>query len=224
MKTQKMLSGLFLFVIMATFPYVLKAQETTEKKSMIYPTLGVGLGFFYPSDVNKYVETVIASGYDYTVNTQIYMYVEVKGGLTFRIKKADFTAALEYDIAPKYIAVTNGSSFSYTYSRVAPEITANYYLPNKSGKNAFLIGGGISYSFIKFKEFTGSAPGFKIQAGYSMQFSKINIQPYFAFRYVQAVDNNISAGYKENQTSFDLSYTGGQIGIILSFHSRMLYR
>jgi hypothetical protein len=222
MKTQKMLSGLLFFVIMATFPYASNAQESSPKNQMIYPTIGVGIGFFYPEDVNNYIKDFITAGYT-TVNTELYMYLEVKGGLTFRLKNVDFTAALEYDIAPKYVVVDVGGNISYSYSRVAPEISANYFIPNKSGKNAFFIGGGISYSFMKFKEFSASNPGFKIQTGYSLQFNKINIQPYIAFRYVKATDNGIT-DIDTLPGSFDLSYTGGQIGILISFHPRMLYR
>jgi hypothetical protein len=168
------------------------------------------------------VQQVITSGYT-TVNADIYMYLEVKAGLTFRLKSVDFTAALEYDIAPKYVIVDVGDNISYSFSRIAPEISVNYFIPNKSGKNAFFIGGGISYSVMNFKGFSGSNPGFKIQAGYSMQFSKINIQPYFAFRYTEATDSN-SVEYIEGKNDFGLSYTGGQIGILISFHPRMLYR
>jgi hypothetical protein len=222
MKTNKMLSGLLFFIITATFPYASEAQESSPKNQMVYPTIGVGIGFFYPEDVNNYIKDVVTAGYS-TVNTELYMYLEVKGGLTFRLKNVDFTAALEYDIAPKFVVVDAGDNISYSYTRLAPEISANYFIPNKSGKNAFFIGGGISYSFMKFKDFSASNPGFKIQTGYSMQFSKINIQPYFAFRYVKASDSSIIE-YQEGKNSFDLSYTGGQIGVLISFHPRMLYK
>lgn len=91
--------------------------------------------------------------------------------------------------------------------------------------NAFFLGAGVNYSFMKFKEYSASAPGFKVQAGYSLQFNKINIQPYGSFRYVKATDpSDYAIGGVVYNSGFDLNYTAGQIGVIISFHERMLYK
>ncbi len=202
-----------------------KSQEASSKSVAVYPTIGFGIGFFYPQDVNQFIKDEIISGYGASYNTDLYMYLELKGGVTVRLKKVDFSALLEYDIAPKIVMVTNGESFSFGYSRVSPEISANYYIPNQSGKNAFFIGGGVNYSFMSFKGFNASSPGFKLQAGYSMQFGKFNMQPYVAFRYSRATDTSDAVwGDADQNTEFTLDYIGGQIGIILSFHPRMLYK
>jgi hypothetical protein len=211
--------GLFAALILTCLN--LKSQDSTAKSLTVYPTFGLGIGFFYPEDVNQYIEDEIVAGYGSSYNTNMYMYLEVKGGVTFRLKQVDFSALLEYDIAPKFVMVSDGDNFSYTFSRISPEISANYYIPSRSGKNAFFIGGGVNYSFMTFKEFSASNPGFKIQLGYSMQMGKFNLQPYGAFRYVKATDSSSSDPVWDN---FELSYTGGQIGVLLSFHPPVKYK
>jgi hypothetical protein len=198
----------------------LTAQETVEKKTVVYPSFGLGIGFFYPKDVNDYIQNEFDQlGYTEQVNTSMYMFMEVHGGITFRMKRVDITGSLEYDFAPKLVVVTGGgSNITYVYSRISPLVTANYYIPVKSGKHAFFIGGGVNYSFMKFKNFSASNPGLKLQAGFSMQLGKFNMQPYAAFNMVKATDSS-----HPEWGDFELSYTGGQIGIILSFHKRMLF-
>jgi hypothetical protein len=148
-------------------------------------------------------------------NTTLYMYYEIKGGITVRMKNLDISAVAEYDMAPKLVTVTNGDNVSYSFNRFSPEISANYYIPNKSGKNAFFLGGGVNYNFLKFKIYKAESPGCKIQIGYSLQFNRFNLQPYVAFRYVDATDKNYN---------FNLNYTGGQIGVILSSHRLIKYK
>jgi hypothetical protein len=215
----KKLSILALILVLILPGLTLKSQETSAKSFAVYPTLGFGIGFFYPKDVNDYIKEEIVASYSSAVNTDLYMYLEIKGGVTFRLKSVDFSMLLEYDIAPKFVVVTGGDDFAYSFTRFSPEISANYYIPNKSGKHAFFIGGGVNYSFMRFKEFSASSPGFKLQMGYSLQFGKLNLQPNVAFRYVKATDSS-----DDIWGDFDLDYTGGQIGVILSFHPRMNYK
>ncbi len=204
---------LFSFALLLVGALSATAQESGSKTSALYPSFGIGIGFFYPSDVNDYIDADL-SGYN-TVNEDLYMYLEVKGGLTYRLKKVDFSGMLEFDVGPKF--TTGDETFTYFFTRIAPEISANYYISTGSGKNAFFIGGAVSYAFMKFEDFSASAPGFKAQVGYSMQFGKFNLQPYVAFRYNKAADD-LEFG------SFDLDYTGGQIGLIFSFHQGILYK
>jgi hypothetical protein len=200
---------------------ILQSQESSTRSTAVYPTFGFGIGFFYPSDVNDYIQYEIDDlGYTDQYNTSLYMYLEIKGGLTFRMKKMDISGSLEYCIAPKWVVVTGGgSNLTYSYTRLSPVITANYYIPLKSGRHAFFLGGGVHYNIMKFKKFSASSPGFKLQAGFSLQMGKFNLQPYVAFNYVKATDSS-----DQVWGDFDMDYTGGQIGIMLSFHPRINYK
>ncbi len=228
---RKISQVLVVLTLLCVFSFPVQGQESTTSTSTasgglsVYPTFGFGIGFFYPSDVNDYIEQNIVASYT-SVNAEIYMYLEVKGGITFRLKNVDFNALLEYDMAPKYVAVSGaGEDFTYSFNRLSPEISTNYYISSKSGRNAFFVGAGINYSFMKFEEFNAAAPGFKIQLGYSMQFGKFNLQPYGAFRYSKATDSSdVTWGTLNENSEISLDYIGGQIGVIFSFHPRKSYK
>lgn len=224
MNSGKKLCSILLGIFLASRVLTLQAQDATPP-FMVYPSITVGIGFFYPGHVNEYIEDEIIAGYSDAVNTELYAFFEVRGGLTFRMKRFDFGAMLEYDIAPKFVMVTGGDNFTYSYSRIAPELSANIYFPGNSGKNAFFVGAGINYSFMKFEEYNASSPGVAVRAGYSMQFKSINIQPYGLFRLVKGSD---PSGYDYQGTivhsEFEMNYTSFQIGANISFHKRMLYK
>jgi len=189
----------------------------------VYPSFGLGVGFFSPRDVNNYIkESIDAVGYSSQMGTSsMFMYFDLQGAVTFRIKQADFSAILDYAIAPKWVVVTNGDDMSFYFSRISPGLTANYYIPLKSGRHAFFVGGGIQYHYMKFESIHASSPGFRLQAGVSLQFGKFNLQPNAAFIYGQSKTASVSAF---SNSDFVMNYTGMQIGVILSSHPRINYK
>lgn len=204
---------LIVFVLMPGM--AVQSQETTNKTNAVYPTFGVGFGFFYPGDVNDYIEYSLPSSYIIEYGTpEIFMLIDLHAGVTFRMKRFDVSAMLEYDIAPKFIMVEGGDDITFVFSRVAPGITANYYVPVGTGRHAFFLGGNVNYSFMIFEDFRASSPGFKIQLGFSMQFGKFNLQPFGAFNYASGTDSDNSSWGKD----FKLNFTNGQVGVYLSFH------
>ena len=211
--------GLVLPALLALSGSQLCAQENDGRTGIVYPAFGIGIGFFYPGDVNDYIEASLPAGYvmEYGFNDLI-MNITLQGGVTFRMKQFDISGLFEYALAPKYIMVTNGDDYPFFFHRFSPGIAANYYVPVGTGRHAFMVGGGINYSFMKFEQFTGSSPGFRIQAGFSLQFGHFNLQPYGAFSYAKATDNETDWG------DFTLNYTGGQIGVNLSFHPSVNYK
>jgi hypothetical protein len=196
-------------------------MDDERRQSGLYPIFGIGIGGFYPQDVNDYIQNEIdAKGYYDTYNTELYMFIELKGGLTYRLKRFDFSGIVEWDLAPKVIMVSGGNgNLNYNFTRVAPTISTNYYFPLGSGKHALFIGGAIHYNILKFKNYSAAAPGYKIQFGSSMQFGRFNLQPYLAYNYATASDNDPIMG-----NDFELNYTGGQIGVICSFHDLIYFK
>lgn len=198
---------------------LLQSQESSPDHA-VYPTFGFGIGFFYPRDVNDYIESSLPSGYvtEYGF-TELIMYLDLHAGVTFRMKQFDISGMVEYDIAPKLVMITNGDDLSFMYNRFAPGISANYYIPVASGRHAFFIGGGVNYSFMKLEDFKASSPGLRLQAGFSLQLNKFNLQPFGAFNYAGATDSS-----DPEWEDFRMNYTSGQIGVNLSFHQRMNYK
>jgi hypothetical protein len=195
----------------------LLAQGTGSEKMQIYPSFGVAAGFFNPGDVNDYIAASMAiAGVTKQYGTSdIFANYEIHGGVTFRLKRMDFSGELAFAFAPKWILVENGNNMNFYFNRISPGISANYYIPMKSEKMDFFLGGGVQYHFMKFEDFEGNNPGFCLRAGVSMQFGRFNLQPNVSFLYAKSEDTYMG-DYTEN--TFVMNYTSGLIGIIMSFH------
>lgn len=190
-------------------------QNEAGSSHAVYPVFGVGFGFFGPGDVNDYIEEDLGSYAIEYGTKKIFAYYELHAGLTFRTSKIDFTALFEFAMAPKLILVTGSDdNISYFFNRLSPGTIFNYYIPVGSGRNNMFIGGGVHYHFMRVEDFKSGNVGFRIQAGVDLTFGRFNLQPYGAFQYAKAQDKNSSMYYE----SFELNYTGGQIGVFLSFH------
>jgi len=72
---------------------------------------------------------------------------------------------------------------------------------------------------MKFEEFSASSPGFRLQAGFSLQFGTFNLQPFGAFNYASATDTD-----NQDWEDFNLNYTNGQIGVNFSFHPKINFK
>lgn len=212
MKPQvKNLKSIVVVILLVITTASLNAQETN--KSALYPGFGIGFGFFYPGDINDYLAETYVS-YE-TINMDMYMYYPLQAFLTYKIKRFDVTGIVEYATGPKY-EVTY--SDWYFFNRFSPGVVGNIFFPVGSGKHAFYAGLGAQYHIMTFEEFSASNIGFRLQGGFSLQFGKINLQPHFALNIVSA-DDDSSVNNK-----FNLNYTGGQIGVNVSFHKPVAYR
>jgi hypothetical protein len=67
---------------------------------------------------------------------------------------------------------------------------------------------------MKFDEYKGNKIGFRAQMGFDLQFGNFNLQPILAFN----IANAVAEWGGMPATGFDLNYTGGQIGVNMSFH------
>lgn len=188
----------------------LRSQESIVK---FHPSFGVAIGFFNPKGVNNFIKNDLSSNNIVTTtSSDMFAYYEAHGGLTLKIKFIGISGFAEYATSPKWIIVTNGSSRSYYFNRTTLGVSTDFFIPLGTSKHSIFFGGGITYNFLKFKAFKASDPGFRIQAGASLQFGKFNLQPYARFNYAKAKD------VIPFTASPFLNYTGGQLGFIFSFH------
>jgi hypothetical protein len=213
----KKLTLILSFVLLLPVCNLLFAQEAGSGNLKIYPSFGFAAGFFHPGDVNDYIAAsmALAGVTKQYGTTDFFINYEIHGGVTFRLKKVDFSGELAFAFAPKWIIVENGNNMNFYFNRVSPGISANYYIPMKSDKMEFLVGGGVQYHFMKFEDMKASNPGFCLRAGVSMQFGRFNMQPNVSFLYAKAEKNYVG---DYTQQTFEMNYTSGMIGIIMSFH------
>jgi hypothetical protein len=202
------------FSLIALFLFCINSNVSSQSPIKIYPSFGISFGFFNPKDVNTFIKNDLSH---YNISTTIgssdmFMYYELQGGLTMKLKRLDINGIAEYAIAPKWIVISDGNTNSYYFVRTSLGATADFYVPlGTSGKFSLFFGGGPLYNFVRYKTLKASAPGFRLQAGSSLQFGKFNLQPYLAFNYAKAVK-------KMTYSDFEMNYTGGQIGFIFSVH------
>jgi hypothetical protein len=181
----------------------------------VYPSFGISFGFFNPKDVNTIIKNDLSR---YNISTTLgssdmFVYYELLGGMTLKMKRLGINGIAEYAVAPKWIVISDGNTKSYYFVRTSLGATADFYVPlGSSGKSSLFFGVGPLYNFMRIKTLKASAPGIRLHAGASLQFGKFNLQPYLAFNYAKAVK-------KMTYDDFEMNYTGGQIGFVFSFHS-----
>ena len=130
---------------------LLQAQWDIDKSSGLYPGFGIGLGVFYPEDVNNYIEADIPSNIITSYGTtDLYMYEELHAFLTYKIKWIDITGIMEYALGPKWIVISGSTNLFYNFRRISPGLLVNFYFPTGTGRHAIYLGGGAQFHFMKF--------------------------------------------------------------------------
>jgi len=205
---------IMIFLIIGISGSSLKAQN--DAKFAFGPGISLNFGYFYPEGPNAYIKDALSN---YTILfgvTDMFIYYEVSGFLKFKTKWFEVTPAFTYAISPK---IVSGAEEFY-FTRMSPGCMANFFIPvGFEGKNAIFIGGGMQYHMMKFEEFEGDNLGYRIQLGFDFQFGSFNLQPVLAFNIA-----NVPDGMFVNDIIYDLNYTGGQIGVNMSFHRPVSHR
>jgi hypothetical protein len=188
---------------------VISLKSQNRPFVQFYPTFGISAGYFNPSRVNDFIKQDLSSNNIVSsTNTDMFLYYTGQAGLALKIRWIEITGFLEYATSPKWIIVLNGTTRSYYFNRFTYGATANFHIPFGLSKHAFIVGGGIHNNNMTFDIYDASALGYRIQAGVSLQFGWFNLQPYLAY-------NNVAGTAPVN---FEMNYTGGQMGLVFSFH------
>ena len=203
------------FILLFCFISGSLMAQSDLKHFAISPGFGIGIGGCYPAGVNEYINNDL-SGF-ITANAALYLYEEVHFFLNIKFKWLEITPIAEYAIGPKVVV---GADRSYFFNRLSPGVLANLFIPmGSSGKNALFIGAGVQYHMMSFEGFKGNTPGYRVQLGFDLQFGNVNMQPTLAF--ILANAKNVFPFDFDNR---DLNYTGGQLGINISFHKPVGHR
>jgi len=190
------------------------------KKFAVGPGIRINIGAFNPEAVNHFIANELSSYSIVFGSTDLVIYEEVGLFLNFKTRWVDITPVLDYGISPKIVI----GAEDFYFTRVSPGVLANFFIPTgMSGKTAFFIGGGFQYHALKLSgsdmnPYTGNDLGLRFQLGYDLQFGNFNLQPVLAFNVIKDLGTTASGSFLE------MDYTGGQIGVNMSFHKPVSHR
>lgn len=182
----------------------------------------MNLGFFYPADINDWLEEEYKNyTLDFGTYGMITYFTLNLHGSFFFCRYTELKLELELASSPKFIMADETET--YFFNRITPALKFNLHIP-AGNKTSVYLGPGINYSRLKFKgpDFTKTRPslGLSGQAGVMIRFRKFAIQPGITFNYIPGKKEESSGGndfVSVNQTGLDFSYTGGQIGCAFYF-------
>ena len=212
MKKMKKIAILFLIVLLIYNPLFSQSEKNVNNKLRF--GLGVGFGFFYPTDVNDLIEAqnkdiIITSGFE-----QLIMNYSGRMSLTYKVNtRIDLSVCTEYSWAPKLLVVGDNTRY-YHFDKFSTGFITKFHIPVKSGKHSIFFAPGLHYNFMKFVDYNknvykGNAIGARVEGGLSFNFGSFNLQPFIFYDYAKAID--------KTNYDFELNYSGVQIGVDFSF-------
>jgi hypothetical protein len=216
-----------LALVAILFSEVLFAKQNNrlsenEKRKIFYFGPGIGIGIFYPENINEYMTDYYSNMYQSFGTFDMVMYFSINAtGSLFFTKFTELQIETEFAYSPKFFLINDESEY-FSYQRLTPQVKFNFHIPF-SRRFSYFIGAGSSYNFLKFEspedEFTGNTTGFSAQTGVMFKFRKIAIQPGFTMNFIKAdADKKATFNNSGNiSTLSELSYTGGHIGCKILF-------
>jgi hypothetical protein len=188
-----------------------------DKQRLFYFAPSIGFGFFYPTEVNDYIE----SQYDITINGSMYVYYHVgANGAFFFSRLFELQLGAEIAGSPKFAFVDDDVDY-YGYRRITPNAKFNFHIP-AGRKLSVILGAGVSYSTLRFKAphetITNNDLGYSLQTGVKIQFKRnFAYAPTLVFNGIKA-----KADPEINNMGFitrdiDLSYIGVQLNNVIYF-------
>jgi hypothetical protein len=110
-------------------------KTETHERSMVTGGFAIGLGIFYPGEVNEYIE-------DQT--SHLLLYTGIAGMITNFYAKASVNVRphqiiqvsgfVELAWAPKYIYVDVDNDYYYSFSKISPGVSPKIHIPMGTGR------------------------------------------------------------------------------------------
>ena len=163
---------------------------------------GFSYGFFYPIDVNEYIENMYTNYI--TTNTEIYM------NFSFRLvagvmvnKNIGVRGQLSASFAPKVVV---GADDFYSLNRYAPGAGMDFFIPLDNNANSLFGGITADLSFMSFEGYKSTGIGYQLRGGMRWAGTGNGFFDFFG-----AID---LAKHKTNALELPyLSYNGVQLGV-----------
>ena len=190
------------------------AQNEPSERKIVSGGFGVGLGIFFPKQVNDYIKDatshlLITTGFADMITNYIG-----KASISVRpVPVIEISVYCEFAWAPKFILVSSGDNYYFSFTKISPVLSPKIHIPLGSGRNSLFFAPAVSYNFMKFKDVNDGWEtdmekcwGWKLQVGFNLEMKKIILKPYLGYDHAKATN-----GYSE------LNYSGAQLGIDFHF-------
>jgi hypothetical protein len=191
-----------LISVLFSLSLLVKSQDQQSPPPKFYLGFQYSAGFFYPSDVNDYIDNylkvhniIIQAGssaifmnhcFDFTGLYMVNSVIGIQGG-------ADIA------FAPKFLSVSNGESKFFNFWRFSPWGGANLYA------GSFCISGKGMYNMMSFEGYKVSKLGWNVTASYGVNISTLRFSPFIAFDYAKGdATNNFELNFTNVRFGFEL--------------------
>jgi hypothetical protein len=165
------------------YPINIWAQNVEDKIGSNYFGINFGAGYINPKRINERLENI----YNGQSNIHLAWNLEFNAGyfVTEQIElKGAVVGAVAFSVIEGTDMIGMANNHYNTFTRLAPEVLANYHIP-LGYYNTFYAGGGISYNFLSLSIYedqqyhegatSDSMPGLRFNMGILSQRSKHKI-------------------------------------------------
>ena len=203
---------------------MLETDKQNQKEKKLHFSLGLGAGLIDPADINDYI-------YNYYVNfihfenegftednskADINLFIKIDTKLSLSLSKR-LESYIDYSASVGYSSVEDVDMIGMENNRLnillnlSPSLGVDYYIINNE-RNSVYLGGAINWNKLILNvntddnTFSGSAPGIKLNLGYSPDLSHLQYEIHFNIAQTEAKRKNSewsSVDYPDN-----LSFSG----------------
>ena len=201
----------FIVILVITFNQFLKAQVDYPPKSF-YIGFNTGISLFTPAGVNNEISNylnlqgvVIKTG-----SSDIFLNFSLKLNLTYMINQmSGLSGIFDMGFSPKFIYIENAEkSESFSFNRYSSGLVYDLYL-GKREYSKILIGGGVLYNNMGFKDFSASGVSFRFQIGRLIRMNTHRLRIVGVFNFMPPVNA------KSSGKTIEFNYT--DLGMVVGY-------
>ncbi len=198
-----------------------QSNKSGPRKLMLLMGPGLGIGFMYPKEINKYIEGWMNSIGAVELNqgsTAMVVCLQPRFSITFApIEYVQLQFVGEIGWSPKVIAVIGGNSKGFHFLRASTGGTISGHIPISNGRCSVSIGGGVLFNYLKFENLKEITPGYRGLFAFRFYTKKAFTPEIFVeFNWIKA-DTGRDPGRQDPMEIGELSFISGVIGANLYF-------
>lgn len=217
-------TGFLLFVLQFTSLFCTESNaqfqvetKTTSQQRYISGGIGIGLGVFYPGQINDYIRD--ETGHLLITTGLAEMYSNFFGRVSISVhphRIIELCGFAELGWAPKYIMVYDSmdESLYFSFTRISPGFSTKIHAPIGSGRHSIFFAPGVTFNMMKFRDhqaqganYKANALGGRMQIGFHLDLKKIVLKPYIGYDHAKGNSGGL----------LEMNYSGGQLGVEMHF-------